>query len=211
MVLTLAIRNRIFMTKDIELAAQVLLIDATSFNEVLRGMKRFTESHLQRTLSDVHVEEWVSCLLLDAGIRPGAHRTDVLFVYDERCAELAYTDPAKLREELNGVAISTSMGELVFTSVSSEELVSREHLYMDLLAIALNNSSVKHLMLFPSMQEYGEQLLSVLREEQKTSSEEKTEVTIFGMECPAGQLPCRWESVGYSVMHSFGVNPDELR
>ncbi len=204
------------MTENIELAAQVLLIDAASFNEVLRGMKHFSESRLSRGLRDVYIEEWVSCLLLDAGIRPGARRTDVLFVYDERCGELAYTNPSRLREELNGVAISTSVGELVFTSVSSEKLVSREHLYLDLLTIALNSASVKRLLLFPSMREYGEQCLSVLNADleekaKREPREEKTEVVLFGMERPGGELPCKWESLGYSMMHALGISPDELR
>lgn len=200
------------MTDDIKLAENVILVDVACFNAVVGGMKKYFEMQLNRPLQDIYVEEWATYVALDSGVREGGNQIEVLFVYDGQAGSLSHCDPSDLKNDLNGVGISNSLGELSFTSVSSEGFVSRENLYLDLLTIALNSADVKRLMLVPSVENYGGKLTDILNENLKETTPEKAkEVFLFSMDKLQHPLACRWDSLGYSVMRALGIKAEELK
>lgn len=200
------------MTESIALAENVILIDVASFNNVVKNLKRYFEIQLGRSLQDIYIEEWASYLALDAGVRDKDNKIEVLFVYDAQSDKLLHCDPSGLKKDLNGVGYTNQLGELTFTAVSSEELVSRENLYLDLLAIALNSADVKRLMLVPFGEEYGEKVREVLNEMMKDVEPGKAkEVFYFSMDEPECLFPCKWDLLGYSLMRALGIRAEELQ
>ena len=199
------------MTDSIELAENVILVDVAYFNDVVKSLKKYFELQLGRSLQDMYVEEWASYLALDSGIRDKDNRIEVLFVHDGQTNTLLHCDPADLSKDLNGVGFTNQLGELTFTSVSSEGLVSRENLYLDLLTIALNSADVKRLMLVPSIDDYGDKLRGILDESLKESVQERSkDVFLFNMDEPACPLACKWDLLGYSMMRALGIKAEEL-
>ncbi len=161
------------MTDSIKLAENVMIVDVAYFNNVVKDLKIYFELQLGRPLQNIYVEEWASYLALDAGIRDKDNNIEVLFVHDEQTNALLHCNPTDLGKDLNGVGFTNQLGELTFTSVSSEGLVSRENLYLDLLTIALNSADVKRLMLVPFMEDYGDKLMDILDKNPKESAPER--------------------------------------
>ena len=109
------------------------------------------------------------------------------------------------------MGFTNQLGEFSFTSVSSEGLVSRANLYLDLLNIALDSADVKRLMLVPFIDDYGAKLMEVLEEHLREADSEKSkEVFLFNMDEPAHPLCCKWDLLGYSMMRALGVKAEEL-
>lgn len=198
------------MAENIKLAENVILIDVSYFNDVVKDLKRYFEMQLGRPLQNIYIEEWASFLALDAGVRDKDNNIEVLFVHDEKTVKLLHTDPADLKKDLNGVGFTNALGELTFASVSSEGLVSRTDLYLDLLTIALNSADVKRLMLVPFFDDYGMKLIDILKEGMKDADNAK-EVYLFNMDEPALPLACKWDLLGYSLMRAMGIKSEELQ
>lgn len=198
------------MAENVKLAENVILVDVAYFNDVVKSMKRFFEAQLGRTLQEIYVEEWASFLALDSGLRDGGHKIDVLFVHDRENGRLAHCDPADLDKDLNGVGYTNRLGEFTFTSVSSEELVPRDTLYLDLLDIALNAADVKRLMMLPFMKAYGAKVIEGIDKYKKNGGPEK-EIFLFSMDEPEQLAEGKWDLPGYSLMRALGIKAEELK
>lgn len=199
------------MTDKVKLAENVVLVDVAYFNSVIEDMKAYFENRLGRKLQDIYTEEWLSYLLLDAGIREGNNEIDVLFVHDAQMDKLSFCNPANLQKELNGVGYNNLLGEFSFTAVSSEGLTSRENLYLDLLTLAVNSADVRQLLLVPFYEIYGDKLRPVLREygEEPDSKINKV-ITLFSMDQPTRTFGYQWDLLGYSLMRALGIKADDL-
>lgn len=199
------------MAENVKLAENVILVDVVYFNDVVKDLKRYFELQLGRPLQNIYVEEWASYLALDSGIRGKDNAIEVLFVHDGQTKELLHCDPTDLKKDLNGVGYTNQLGEFAFTSVSSEGLVSRANLYLDLLNIALDSAEVKRLMLVPFIEDYGAKLMEVLDEHLRDADPEKSkEVFLFNMDEPAHPAACKWDLLGYSMMRALGIKAEEL-
>ncbi|MBD9093683.1 MAG: hypothetical protein EGQ20_14300 [Bacteroides oleiciplenus] len=200
------------MAENVKFAENVILVDVAYFNDVVRDLKRYFELQLGRPLQNIYVEEWASYLALDSGVRDKNNNIGVLFVHDGQTNELLHCDPANLNEDLNGVGYTNQLGEFTFTSVSSEGLVPRANLYLDLLNIALDSADVKRLMLVPFLDDYGAKLMDILDEHLKDADPVKSkEVFLFNMDEPARPLACKWDLLGYSMMRALGIKAEELQ
>ena len=199
------------MADDVKFAENVIRVDVANFNAWVQDLKRYFELQLGRPLQNIYVEEWASYLALDSGVRDKENNIGVLFVHDGQTDKLLHCDPADLNKDLNGVGFTNQLGEFSFTSVSSEGLVSRANLYLDLLNIALDSADVKRLMLVPFIDDYGAKLMEVLEEHLREADPEKSkEVFLFNMDEPARPLGCKWDLLGYSMMRALGIKAEEL-
>ena len=199
------------MAENVKLAENVILVDVAYFNDVVKDLKRYFELQLGRPLQNIYVEEWASYLALDSGVRDKENNIGVLFVHDGQTDKLLHCDLADLNKDLNGVGFTNQLGEFSFTSVSSEGLVSRANLYLDLLNIALNSADVKRLMLVPFIDDYGAKLMEVLDEYLRNADTENSKgLFLFNMDEPAHPLGCKWDLLGYSMMRALGIKAEEL-
>ena len=199
------------MAENVKLAENVILVDVAYFNDVVKDLKRYFELQLGRPLQNIYVEEWASYLALDSGVRDKDNNIEVLFVLDSQTNMLLHCDPSDLNKYLNGVGYTNQLGEFTFTSVSSEGLVPRANLYLDLLNIALNSADVKRLMLVPFIDDYGAKLMEVLDEYLRNADTENSKgLFLFNMDEPAHPLGCKWDLLGYSMMRALGIKAEEL-
>ena len=199
------------MAENVKLAENVILVDVAYFNDVVKDLKRYFELQLGRPLQNIYVEEWASYLALDSGIRDKDNNIEVLFVHDSQTNKLLHCDPSDLNKDLNGVGYTNQLGEFTFTSVSSEGLVPRANLYLDLLNIALNSADVKRLMLVTFIDDYGAKLMEVLDEYLRNADTENSKgLFLFNMDEPAHPLGCKWDLLGYSMMRALGIKAEEL-
>lgn len=199
------------MAENVKLAENVILVDVAYFNDVVKDLKRYFELQLGRPLQNIYVEEWASYLALDSGVRDKDNNIEVLFAHDSQTNKLLHCDPSDLNKDLNGVGYTNQLGEFTFTSVSSEGLVPRANLYLDLLNIALNSADVKRLILVPFIDDYGAKLMEVLDEYLRNADTENSKgLFLFNMDEPAHPLGCKWDLLGYSMMRALGIKAEEL-
>ena len=198
------------MLEDIKLSENVILIDVAFLNEFVRSAKSFLSTRLGRELPNVDLPAWLSYMALDAGLKVGESKLEVILLHDQAVHTLSCCEPSDL-DHLGSLACRTPVGEYLFSSVSSSGIVSTEELYLDLMNIALDSTDVKCLMLLPFHPVYGDKVEEKLcRFFKNKKEEERSRAVYFTMEETSQPIYCRQEPVSYSLAHAFGINPDEL-
>lgn len=192
------------MSDKIKLSDTVMLIDAAFLDFVVTDVKKYFTSVLKRELQEVDLSQLITYLALDAAVAEGENDIQVLLAYDVYLTRFANCYPSDLKTELNGVAFKNELGEFSFASVSSEEMVSREELYLDLLSIVTDAADVKKLILISSNEEYGDRVTAALKEVKDK------EIIQFRMNEPEVQVGYRWELLAYPVMQALGIRGEEL-
>jgi hypothetical protein len=192
------------MAEKIKLAETVMLIDAAYMNFVIADLKKNFERMLGRSLHEIDLSHLMSYLALDASISEGKNEIQVLWVYDDPSSKLLHCHPSDLKEELNGVAFSNTLGEFSFASVPSAEMVSREDLYFDLFDIVVDSADVKKVILISFTEEYGDRLHLAM---EKVTEKE---MILFCMDEPQQESRHYWEMLAYPLMQSLGIKGDEL-
>lgn len=192
------------MSDKIKLSETVMLIDAAFLDFVVTDLKKYFTSLLKRELHEADLSQLMTYLALDAGVCEGKNDVQILLVYDAATTRFTHCCPSELKTELNGVAFTNELGEFSFASVSSEEMVSREELYLDLLSIVADSTDVKKLILISSNEEYGDRVTAAL---QKVKEKE---IIQFRMNEPDAPVDYRWELLAYPVMQALGIKGEEL-
>lgn len=189
---------------QIKLSETVVLIDAAFLNFVITDMKGYFEETLQRSLQEIDLSMLTTYLTLDAGITEGKNEVQFLFVYDKDSSHLAYCHPSDLEKELNGVAFQSPYGEYSFASVPSEGMVSREELFLDLVAIVSDSADVKRMIVVSFNEEYGKKVTDALHEVKGK------EIIQFRMNEPEASVEYKWDMLAFPVMQALGIRADEL-
>ena len=189
---------------QIKLSETVVLIDAAFLNFVITDMKGYFEKTLQRSLQEIDLSMLTTYLTLDAGITEGKNEVQFLFVYDKDSSHLVHCHPSDLEKELNGVAFQSPCGEYSFASVPSEGMVSREELFLDLLAIVSDSADVKRMIVVSFNEEYGKKVTDALHEVKGK------EIIQFRMNEPEASVEYKWDMLAFPVMQALGIRADEL-
>ena len=189
---------------QIKLSETVVLIDAAFLNFVITDMKGYFEKTLQRSLQEIDISMLTTYLTLDAGITEGKNEVQFLFVYDKDSSHLVHCHPSDLEKELNGVAFQSPYGEYSFASVPSEGMVSREELFLDLLAIVSDSADVKRMIVVSFNEEYGKKVTDALHEVKGK------EIIQFRMNEPEASVEYKWDMLAFPVMQALGIRADEL-
>lgn len=189
---------------QIKLSETVVLIDAAFLNFVITDMKGYFEKTLQRSLQEIDLSMLTTYLTLDAGITEGKNEVQFLFVYDKDPSHLVHCHPSDLEKELNGVAFQSPYGEYSFASVPSEGMVSREELFLDLLAIVSDSADVKRMIVVSFNEEYGKKVTDALHEVKGK------EIIQFRMNEPEASVEYKWDMLAFPVMQALGIRADEL-
>lgn len=192
------------MEDKMKLSETVMLIDAAFLDFVVTDLKKYFTSLLKRELHDADLSQLITYLALDAGVDEGENDIQVLLVYDDGSARLAHCRPSNLKTELNGVAFKNELGEFSFASVSAEEVVSRQELYLDLLTIVGDSSQVKKLIVIAGDEVGDDRVTEALKEVKEK------EIIRFGMNELAGPEDYCWELLAYPVMQALGIRGEEL-
>ena len=189
---------------QIKLSETVVLIDAAFLNFVITDMKGYFEKTLQRSLQEIDISMLTTYLTLDEGITEGKNEVQFLFVYDKDSSHLVHCHPSDLEKELNGVAFQSPYGEYSFASVPSEGMVSREELFLDLLAIVSDSADVKRMIVVSFNEEYGKKVTDALHEVKGK------EIIQFRMNEPEASVEYKWDMLAFPVMQALGIRADEL-
>lgn len=202
-------------TAELKLSERVILVDVSFLNRTVGMVREVMAARLGRPLPVLDLAAWLDCLLLDAGIRDfSSAEVQVLLVQGTDGDALSACMPSLL-SDLDGMACRTGLAEYVFSVVPTEKMATAETLYRDLLALVLNNASVRQALLVPAMSADEEKLNEVtgevLRERRKNAEGADVQAVWFGLERPSCPVVCQWCPVVPSLAHVLGIREEELR
>ena len=199
---------------DLKFSDRVILVDVSFLSRTVGMVQEVMSARLRRPLPRLDLVAWLDCLLLDAGIRDfSSAEVQVLLVHGAE-GDVLDTCMPSLLSDLDGKACRTSLAEYVFSVVPAENMVAAETLFQDLLALVLNNASVRQLLLVPAMMSDEEKLngimAEILRERRGDAGGGDVQAICFRMEVPVLPSVCQWRPVVPSLAHVLGIRSEEL-
>lgn len=199
---------------ELKLSERVILVDVSFLNRTVGMVREVMSARLGRPLPMLDLAAWLDCLLLDAGIRDfSSAEVQVLLSHGAEGDALEACMPSLL-SDLDGKACRTALAEYVFSVVPAENMVAAETLFQDLLALVLNNASVRQLLFVPALASDEEKLCGVmadvLRDRKGHVGGGDVQAVWFRMEAPASPLVCQWCPVVPSLAHVLGIRSEEL-
>ena len=193
------------MKEILETEETVILVDAKYLDEVGRQARDYFSHVVKRSLPKADLPAWAESVALDAGLRPGKHRVQVIFIYPREMKRFTCFEPDDLSEDLHGVAFRSNLGEFSFSSYSTEALATHESMFADFSqALSVSKGTVR-LVLVGDLSAYGDEAVRALREAKER------EVCLFSFDPQdAGRYPFAHCNLGFPLLHALGVRPDEL-
>lgn len=193
------------MEKKIPFASDVILIDAAFLDRVGGDMAAHFAPMVGRELPKADLAVLLECLALDAGLEPGQHEIQVIFVYDAAHDRMRFCAPSDLEKEIHGMAFQDRLGEFSLYAFQTSGMARREDLFCESLQLLTESKDVRRVMLVPDEGEYGS-AVAELAEKIK----DKESVTVFGMNPPAHECNYCFEMLGFAVLQSLGIRAEEL-
>lgn len=198
--------------KNITFAPNVILLDVAFLNGTIDEARKLLSQKLARELPATDLVNWLMCLALDGGLRRGGNEVQVLLVADDGCRSLQGCTPST-PDELDGKACQTPLGEFAFSVVNPADMVPRAALFTELAGLALDAKETERLLLVPDFRAYGDRLERELQDfgKEAGNSAALDKAICFLLEgTENAQLPCRTDLLTYSLMHVWGIAPDDL-
>lgn len=193
------------MEKKIPFASDVILIDAAFLDRVGGDMAAHFAPMVGRELPKADLAVLLECLALDAGLEPGQHEIQVIFVYDAAHDRMRFCAPSDLEKEIHGMAFQSRLGEFSLYAFQTSGMARREDLFCESLQLLTESKDVRRVMLVPDEGEYGSAVAELVEK-----IKDKESVTVFGMNPPAHECNYCFEMLGFAVLQSLGIRAEEL-
>ena len=182
----------------------VIIADADYVDKVAFNLIVNFERMLGRRIPQADMPRWVDCIALDGGLRQGDNTTQVLLVHDKGNETMENFKPSRLTDELDGKAFKDNLGEFLFSALSVEDMVDKEHLFCDSLMHICSQKEVKRVMVVPNAEKYLDGVKRALK-----NVDDDKRVTVFAMQ-PIQGGNFRQEILGYSLMNALGIRGEEI-
>jgi len=193
------------METEIKLPETVFVVDASFLEFATLNLKSFFEQHLGRTLGEIDLSLLFTYLMLDTEISIDDKQVQVLLAYDGETENFSVCSPSSLKEELNGVAFKNEeLGEFLFASTTTEGMVSREELFLDLVRVSCENDNVKNIVLLTREDEYSQELRNLIEENKDKN------ISQFGITKQPLSTTITYFLFAYPAMKAMGIRGDEL-
>lgn len=182
----------------------VIIADADHIDRVAFNLTVNFERMLGRRIPPADMARWIDCVALDGGVRPGDNTVQVVLIHDKESTCMENFAPGDFAADLNGKAFKDNIGEFVITSLTVEDMVSKDDLFTDVLLTAVNHADVKRIMAVPDDGITYDKVRIALR---NTDTDKK--ITLFAMQPMQGGC-FRQEILGYSLMQALGISAEEI-
>lgn len=195
-------------TEQTRWSENVIVVDADYIDQVAFNLTVNFERMIGRRIPLADLARWVECVALDGGVRQRKEHqeTTVVLVHDKKMDHLRNFMPSNYKQELEGKAFRSPLGEFALHTVPVEEITTKTNLLTDIIDVVLQQNDVKRIMVVPNGEE-GDAYERIRRQLQPISDEKR--ITLFAMQpMPGGNF--RQEILGYSLMQALGISGEEL-
>jgi len=128
----------------------------------------------------------------------------IVLVHERENPSLKNFEPGNYAEELDGKAVQSRVGELVFNAVQTEELAPKELLMKELLELLCQQKAVKRLMVV-----VDDTMVNALRPILQRYDSDERRTTLLTMQ-PVQGGAYRHVLLGYSLMAALGISSKEI-
>ena len=184
------------MEKKIEFAPNVMLIDASYLDRVVRDMANHFSPIINRELPKADLASLLECLALDSGVVLGDNAVQVIFIYDSAEPRMSFCTPSDLDNQL---------GEFSIYSFQPSDMATCEELFNEALMLAGESKDVKRVIAVADEDAYQQKTHSTLNK-----IKGKDSITLFGMNPPKDEAVYSFEMLGFAVLQSLGIKAEEL-
>lgn len=193
---------------NIKWTENVIIADADYIDKVAFNLTVNFERMLNRKIPQADISQWAVDIALDGGLREGNHETQVIFIHEQSHSKLENFNPSVYTKELNAQAFKDpKLGEFILSSISTEENISKDDLFLDIVKEVISQKEVKRVMVVPDAEE-GEQY-DRIRQTLSYLDDDSKRITVFAMQpMPGGNF--RQEILGYSLMNALGIHAEEI-
>ena len=193
---------------NIAMSENIIIADADYVDSVAFNLIVNFERMLNRAIPKADFAQWVVCVALDGGVREEKNDVQVVLVHDKQREEMAHFEPGNFSHTLNAKAFNDAhLGEFMVTSVPTDDTISKETYFEEVMETLLHHDEVKRVMLIPDS-ETGT-AYDRLRQLLQHADDDTKRITLFAMEpMPGGNF--RQELLGYSLMSALGIKADEI-
>lgn len=195
------------LSNSIRWSDNVIIVDADYIDSVAFNLIVNFERMLERRIPQADLAHWIDCVALDGGVKEGENQTQVVLIHDKKKTHLEHFLPGNYEEDLNGKAFKDNLGEFVLSSFPTEEIVSDETFFTDIVATVCRQETVKRIMIIPNAE--NTLLWERLRQTLQHAEDDKR-ITLFAMQPMAGGN-FRQEILGYSLMSALGIQGSEIK
>ncbi len=193
---------------NIRWTENVIIADADYMDKVAFNLIVNFERMINRKIPQADISQWAVDIALDGGLREGSHETQVVLVHEHNHPKLENFKPSVYESELNAQAFQDpKLGEFIMSSIPTEETVTKNDLFLDIVNEVISQKGVRRIMIIPNAEE-GQQYARV-RQSLDYVNDDSKRITVFAMQpMPGGNF--RQEILGYSLMNALGIHADEL-
>ena len=192
--------------QDIRWSENVILVDADYVDKVAFNLIVNFERMLGRRIPQADIAHWIDCIALDGGVREGDHETQVVLLHSAEKQMMENFNPG-IFADLSGKAFKDNLGEFLVNAYPTEDIVSSDQQFCDMLQLVCSQKDVKRVIVIPnSEQEY---IYNKVRVTLKQVDDEKR-ITLLAMQ-PMPNWNFRQEILGYSLLAALGISSDEIK
>lgn len=192
--------------QDIRWSENVILVDADYVDKVAFNLIVNFERMLGRRIPQADIARWIDCIALDGGVREGDHETQVVLLHSAEKQMMENFNPG-IFADLSGKAFKDNLGEFLVNAYPTEDIVSSDQQFCDMLQLVCSQKDVKRVIVIPnSEQEY---IYNKVRMTLKQVDDEKR-ITLLAMQ-PMPNWNFRQEILGYSLLAALGISSDEIK
>lgn len=194
--------------QDTTWSENVILVDADYVDKVAFNLIVNFERMIGRQIPKASLAQWVDCVALDGGLRPGEHQTQVVLIHSRVKQQMDNFSPSDFAAELSGKAFKDHLGEFALDAYTTEEdITSHGDFFVDALSLIAAQKQVKRLMVIPNAEDVY--IYNKVREALQRVDDEEKRITVFAMQpMPGGNY--RQEILGYSLMAALGIRSEEI-
>ena len=194
--------------QDTTWSENVILVDADYVDKVAFNLIVNFERMIGRQIPKASLAQWVDCVALDGGLRPGEHQTQVVLIHSRVKQQMDNFSPSDFAAELSGKAFKDHLGEFALDAYTTEEdITSHGDFFVDALSLIAAQKQVKRLMVIPNAEDVY--IYNKVREALRRVDDEEKRITVFAMQpMPGGNF--RQEILGYSLMAALGIRSEEI-
>lgn len=197
------------MKNNIEWSENVILADADYVDGVAFNLTVNFERMLGRRVPQADMVQWAECVAMDGGVSlcPSEEEkgnVQMVLVHERQNPSLKNFEPGSYVEELDGKAVQSRVGEIVFNAVQTEEMAPKEQLMKELLQLLCEKKAVKRLMVV-----VDDAMVNALRPILQRNDSDERRTTLLTMQ-PVQGGAYRHVLLGYSLMAALGISSREI-
>lgn len=197
------------MKNNIEWSENVILADADYVDGVAFNLTVNFERMLGRRVPQADMAQWAECVAMDGGVtlcpsEGEKGNVQMVLVHERQNPSLKNFEPGNFAEELDGKAVQSRVGEIVFNAVQTEEMAPKEQLMKELLQLLCEQKAVKRLMVV-----VDDAMVNALRPILQRNDSDERRTTLLTMQ-PVQGGAYRHVLLGYSLMAALGISSREI-